>query len=430
MEGTIERDDGLTPTPRCPYDVAAQGIGVGKIVSLGNVGWSMAKRGNSAKRKPRRYRGIAGLHRRAPPGAPPGLLIADPTAVATSVRLIAYGPGRFEEVQVTTLDEIRKYLTDWPVVWVDVEGLANATFIADIGNLFHLHSLALEDVVNVHQRAKVDQFPDHLFIVARMVTMEKRLHTEQISMFLGKGFLVSFQEGYPGDSLEPVRQRLRNARGTIREMGADYLAYALLDATLDANFPVLEVMGERLEVIEEKILATPDANTLNQIHEIKRELLHMRRAVWPHREAINGLLRAPEEFLGREAAVYLRDCYDHTVQVIELLELYREFASDLAEVYLSSVSNRLNEVMKVLTIISTIFIPVTFIAGIYGMNFQHMPELTWRYGYHACLGAMFAIVGLMTWFFQRKGWLVVLKSRKNVAPQTAVPDPEESPTTS
>ncbi|MFO0947222.1 MAG: magnesium/cobalt transporter CorA [Planctomycetota bacterium] len=379
----------------------------------------MGKHGNSTKRKERRYRGIAGLHRRAPPGAPPGLLITDPTAASTRVHLIAYGPDRIEEVHVSSPDDIKKYLTGWSVVWVDVEGLADAKLIADIGKLFHLHQLALEDVVNVHQRAKVDQFHDHIFIVARMVTLDGRLHTEQISMFLGKGFLVSFQEGYPGDSLEPVRQRLRTSRGSIREMGADYLAYSLLDATLDANFPVLEVMGERLELIEEKILTTPDADTLNQIHEIKRELLHMRRAVWPHREAINGLLRAPEEFMGREASVYLRDCYDHTVQVIELLELYREFASDLAEVYLSSVSNRLNEVMKVLTIISTIFIPVTFIAGIYGMNFQDMPELKWRYGYPACMAGMFIVAALMVWFFQRKGWLIVLKSKKKLTPGLA-----------
>jgi magnesium transporter len=247
--------------------------------------------------------------------------------------------------------------------------------------------------------------------VLRMLTAAERLEAEQLSLFLGDRFVVTFQEGKPGDSLEPVRKRLRESAGKLRTLGADYLAYALIDAVIDGYFPVLEEYGERLETLEDEILDKPGAGTIARLHGIKRDLLEVRRAVWPLREALAALDRDPGELVTAETRVFLRDCYDHVVRVMDLVETYRELCADLMDVYLSSVSNRLNEVMRVLTVFSAIFIPLTFIAGVYGMNFHtdaspwNMPELAWKWGYPFCLGLMLATAGGLLVFFARKGWL-------------------------
>ncbi|MGE0820996.1 MAG: magnesium/cobalt transporter CorA [Candidatus Binatia bacterium] len=357
------------------------------------------------KRKNRPFR------RHTPPGSPPGTLVADPTSSRPHVTLLLYSPQELREQQVSDLRELAKSVGKWPVTWVNVEGLGDVNTISQIGELFGLHRLALEDVLHTHQRPKVEQYGNHHFIVTRMAMLTDHLETEQLSIFLGKNFVLTFQEGLPGDSLEPVRERIRHQRGHVREGGNDHLVYALLDAVVDNYFPVLEAYGERLEALEDEIVTHPSPTIVTRIHAIRRDLLTIRRAVWPQREAFAMLMREETPLITAETRVYLRDCYDHVTQIIDLVETYRELGADLTEIYLSSVSNRTNEIMRVLTVIATIFIPLTFIAGIYGMNFDtkvsplNMPELDWYWGYPLALFLMLAVAGGQLIFFRRRGWL-------------------------
>ncbi|HSR71864.1 MAG TPA: magnesium/cobalt transporter CorA [Kiloniellales bacterium] len=348
--------------------------------------------------------------RRAPPGSTPGTLIADPDAQRPRVRIIGYGPDDLEERTIERIEEIEPLIGRWPVTWVNVEGLADLDLIRGLGALFGLHRLALEDVVNVHQRAKVEEYEDHLFIVTRMVEANAAPETEQMTLFLDERCLLTFQERH-GDGFDPIRERIRGHRGQIRSMGPDYLAYALLDAVIDGYFPVLEAYGEELEEIEDAVMSAPESAQVGEIHGLKRDLLSLRRAVWPQREMIHGLGRDGLRYVSDQTRIYLRDCYDHTVQLIDVLETYREIASGLVDIYLSSVSARMNEVMKVLTIIATIFIPLGFVASVYGMNFDpdvspwNMPELRWAFGYPMALGIMTLVaLGLLA-YFRAKGWL-------------------------
>jgi magnesium transporter len=282
-----------------------------------------------------------------------------------------------------------------------------------LGKVFSLHPLVLEDVVNVPQRPKVEEYTDQQVIIAQMVSLKpdaKGFISEQVSFILGKNYLLTVQEEPEFDTFEPVRQRIHHNRGTIRQQGADYLVYALLDTVIDGFFPVLENYGERLEELEQEVIDQPNQKTLDKIHKIKRELLLLRRAIWPQRDAINSLIRDGSELISPQINIYLRDCYDHAVQIIDMVETYRELASNLMDVYLSSVSNRMNEIMKVLTVISTIFIPLTFIVGVYGMNFDtslvgNMPELRIPYGYTYCWAVMLTIATSLLIYFWRKGWL-------------------------
>ena len=350
------------------------------------------------------------FRRRTPPGHVPGTVVADPAAAPPVVRIISYGPDDCEEREVTDLDSLPDLLGRRPVTWVDVQGLGGAATIRRIGKVFGLHSLALEDIVHTHQRAKVEDYGEHLFIVARILTSAKHLNTEQLSMFFGKGFVLTFQEE-PDESLHPVRQRIRDAKGQIRAQGADHLVYALLDAVVDAYFPVLERYGEWLDRVDDEISARPARKTIMEIHNLRSELLLLRRAVWPFRDALAALSREPHRLVSDETRVFLRDCYDHTVQIIDLVETCREMCSDLREFYLSTVNNQMSEVMKVLTVIATIFIPLGFIAGVYGMNFDpgastwNMPELHWPFGYPLALTLMAAVAGGQLLYFWRRGWL-------------------------
>lgn len=349
--------------------------------------------------------------RRTPPGTPPGTLIVDPEASHPVIHVLAYGPEEITEQEISDLRCVRGFLDAWPVTWVNVEGLGDIETISQLGEIFGLHRLALEDVLNVHQRAKVEEYGPYLFIVARMAKRREQLDTEQLSLFLGKNFVLTFQEGLPGDSLDPVREHIRKARGHIREAGPDYLAYALLDAVIDGYFPLLERYGEHLDTLEDTIIARPDHDAVARLHQIKRDLLTLRRAIWPQRETINTLLRDQPAFITDETRLHLRDCYDHIVRLIDLVETYRELGSDLMDVYLSSVGNRTNETMRVLTVIATLFIPLTFIAGVYGMNFNperspwNMPELNWYWGYPLSLALMATVAIGQLVFFWRKGWL-------------------------
>jgi magnesium transporter len=375
------------------------------------------------------------IRRRSPPGSAPGTLAVDPRAPRPVLQLIAYGPEQYEQRTISDVHCIAQYLGKFPVVWLNVDGLGDATVIGRIGELFGLHPLALEDVLNTHQRAKVEDYKNYLFVTARMVNDGRRVETEQLSMFLGRNFVITFQE-LPGDSFNPLRERLRRQGSQTRNSGPDYLAYEILDAIIDAFFPVLERYGEMLDGLEEEVVAVPDISCISRIHEIKNELILLRRAIWPQREAINALLRDPHELVGDQTRLHLRDCYDHTVQIIDLVEVYREIASGLTDLYVSSVSNRMNEVMKVLTIIATIFIPLTFITSLYGMNFNtraspwNMPELNAYYGYPATWAVLLVVTLGMVYYFWRKGWLRSLmpnhRPRRREEPRSAPPETQST----
>lgn len=325
--------------------------------------------------------------------------------------LFAYDQQRLVEQPITDVKQISKFLQEYPVCWLNIDGLGDAKTIQAIGDLLHLHPLALEDVVNSHQRAKVDDYGEYLFIVSRMARFNGQFDTEQLSMFLGRNFVVTFQDDLPGDCLNAVRERLRKNQGRLRCAGPDYLAYSLLDSVIDSYFPVLEQYGERIDAMDEQITTDVSQDALSEFHKFRGELLYLRRAIWPHREAMAALSRDISPLIQHETRVHLRDCYDHTIQLIDLLETNRDLCSDLRDFYLSKVSNRLNEIMKVLTIISTIFIPLTFVTGLYGMNFDtqispwNMPELHFRYGYPMVWIVMISIVTGMLYFFRRRGWL-------------------------
>ena len=358
---------------------------------------------------------ITGLHRpfrrRTRPGEKPGTVVSVPDAAPPRIDVLCYGPAEVFEKEATTPDEAAELVGRLPVAWINVDGLGDAEIIKSFGRLFNLHPLALEDVVHVHQRAKVETYDDVLFLVARMASIGERLETEQISMFLGKNFVFTFQEGLPGDCLGAVRERVRNGYGRIRKAGPDYLVYSLLDAIIDGYFPVLEEFGNRLATLDDDIEENPHPEVVARAHQLRNELLLIRKAAWPHRDAANELVRAEHPYITDETRLYLRDCYDHTVQIMDVVETYRELCSDLRDYYLAVIGQRTNEIMKVLTIIATIFIPLSFIASVYGMNFDtarspwNMPELEWFYGYPFALGLMGATAGVLMYFFWRRGWL-------------------------
>ena len=342
------------------------------------------------------------LDRRGPAGAAPGTVIADPAAPQPKIKVLAYGPHELNE---RSLPEIRDLAVGAvPVTWLDVDGLGNAELIQQLGRQFHLHPLALEDTINTHQRAKVDDFDETLFVVMRMV-QGPPLVTEQISFFVGSNFLLSFQEGVEGDSLDSVRERIRHRRGRIRDAGPDYLLYELLDAIIDGYFPVFERFGEQLDELDARAATANIGQTLAELHSIRRDLLFLRRIVWPIRDVMMSLLRGGHPQISASTLIYLRDCYDHVAHLIDILEIYRETCSDLRDFYYSKLSNRTNEIMRTLTIIATVFMPLSFIAGLYGMNFEKMPELHWEWGYPIALSIMGSSAIGFLYFFWRKGWL-------------------------
>lgn len=345
-------------------------------------------------------------------GASPTDLQASPDAAPPRIRAMRYNASDLEEIDLASADEAIALMREGAVLWVDVQGLADVELIRAMGERFDLHPLAISDVVNIGQRPKVEDYEDRLYAVVRMVTAgaERGIRWEQVSVFIGPGFVLSFQETYD-DCLEPVRQRLRQGKKMIRTSGADYLGAMLIDAIVDGYFPVLEHYAERLEELETRVIESPEKSVLAEIYRVKRELMAFRRAVWPLRDALSNFLRDPHHLIDERVLPYIRDATDHVMQVVDVNETYRELASSFVDVYLSSVANRTNEVMRVLTILATLFIPLTFLAGIYGMNFvgpngdPAIPELTWRYGYTAfwTVSAIMAIA-LLTLFW-RLGWI-------------------------
>jgi len=320
--------------------------------------------------------------------------------------IIDYDGEHLEERESISLDELAPFGESEKVTWVNIVGIHDMPTIQRIGEVFDIHALTLEDIVNATQRAKVEEFDTYLYIVIRMLTFEPEetnLHSEQLSLILGKNFVLSFQED-PRDVFEPVRVRIRNSIGRIRTSGADYLAYALLDIIVDEYFVTLETIGEQMEDLEELVLGDPDPSTLSRITDLNRELVLLRRGIWPARELLGSLMRSPSTLIRKKTEPFLRDAYDDSVQIMEIVESFRDVMSNLRESYKTAVSNRMNDIMKVLTIIATIFIPLTFIAGIYGMNFQYMPELAYPWGYFAALGTMAALGLGLAGYFKSKGW--------------------------
>lgn len=337
-------------------------------------------------------------------GTTPGSLVVDPQAPAAVIRAIGYGPEGLEEKTLTSPEDAAQLLARWPVTWVNVDGLGQVDILQRFGKLFSLHPLALEDTVNTHQRAKVDDFGDVLFVTTRMVQGPPLL-SEQLSLFVGPKFLLSFQEDLNGDCLNAIRERIRHDRGRIRQAGPDYLLYEILDAVIDGYYPVVERYGELLDELDLDVTAKQFTQRLERIHRLRGDLLYLRRVVWPHRDMLQNLLRSGHRRMSPETTPYLADCYDHVIQLIDVLELYRETCMDLRDFFYSQMSNRTNDIMRTLTVMSTVFLPMTFIAGVYGMNFSHMPELQWKWGYPLSLAFM-GVVGVgFLGFVWRKGWL-------------------------
>ncbi|HSS29638.1 MAG TPA: magnesium/cobalt transporter CorA [Nitrospiraceae bacterium] len=340
-------------------------------------------------------------------GLPPGTLvhIGEKKTDKVTITAFNYAGTRCDERRDLSLAELAPP-TDGSVAWVDVGGIHNMDILESFGKQFQLHPLLLEDIANTDQRPKLDDYDTYLFLVMKMLSVTDRqdIVVEQVSLVLGRNFVLSFQEN-GADVFTPVRDRLRGGKGRLRQSGADYLLYALIDAIVDQYFTVVEVLGEKIEALQDLVVSDPKPETLHQIHALKRQLLFLRRAVWPLREATNSLSRSECPLLQESTKVFFRDVYDHVVQIVDTIETLREMVSASLDIYLSSISYRLNAVMKVLTIITTIFMPLTFIVGIYGMNFEHIPELKWEWGYPLVLGMMAAIAIAMLGFFIRKKWI-------------------------
>lgn len=343
-------------------------------------------------------------------GLPPGTLvhIGRKKAGKTKITVLDYDETDFQEKEIEKIDECIQFRDRPTVTWINVDSVHQPDVLEKIGQCFGLHPLVLEDILNTDQRPKIEDYNEYLYIVLKMLYYnEKRseITTEQISLIVGAKYVISFQEGIEGDVFAPLRESIRNNKSRIRKMGTDYLAYSLIDAIVDNYFVILEKIGDNIELLEEKLVENPTTDVMHEIHALKREMIYLRKAVWPLREVISGMERGTHTLIQDSTRIFLRDVYDHTIQVIDTVEIYRDMVSGMLDLYLSSISNRLNSVMKVLTIIATIFMPLTFIAGIYGMNFKYMPELEWRFGYPVILLVMLAISVMMLFYFRKKKWL-------------------------
>lgn len=349
-------------------------------------------------------------------GLAPGQVRNAPDLGPATIRAYTFTPKRATLHDHITAAQAHALVGDDHLTWIDVVGVHDGESLNALAEALDVHALAMEDVQSVFQRPKVEAYPGHLYIVVRIAHTEPNFDSEQISIVLGSNYVITFQER-DEDCFQHVRRRLDTDGSRVRRSGPDYLAYALIDAVVDHFFPVLETFGDRLEELEEVLLWRPSPDALSELHDIRRELLGLRKAIWPLRDAVNALVRDDHPVISAETRVFLRDAYDHTVQVIDVVETFREMAAGLVDLYMSSVSNKMNDIMKILTIITTIFVPLSFIAGLYGMNFDtskagNMPELAWPYGYVACLAIMATIGGgLLVWFW-RKGWIFESLGRK------------------
>ncbi len=355
--------------------------------------------------------------RRPSPGTPPGTITVDEGFPAPSVSVISYNESKLQEHRSVTLEELKRILSlnNNLIHWIDVQGLGDEKLLRELGDYFKIHPLALEDVVNAPQMPKTDQFADHVFIVVRMIQLisPQVLASEQMSIFLGRNYVLTLQER-PGDCLDSLRSRLREGKGIIRRMKADYLCYAVMDAIIDNYFPVVENLGERFEDLEDGIISGERTASIGAFYSLKHETIALRRIIWQMRSTVGSVMRGGSGLVCTETTPFFRDCYEHLVHMIDITEAYRELQAEIMSIYLTTVSNRMNEIMKVLTIIATIFIPLSFVAGIYGMNFAYMPELENRHAYYIVLTVM-VIAGLaMLAVFWKKGWLKSSNASKSV----------------
>ena len=342
-------------------------------------------------------------------GSSPGTLVhvGEKKIEQTRITLIDFDEDNFQERLLESVEEAFP-LRDLPTItWINIDGLHDIDVIEKTGRHFNIHPLVLEDILNTGQRPKAEEFENLLFVVLKMLDYDKaaeKVRSEQFSLVLGPNFLITFQE-VPGDVFNLVRERIRKPQTRIRKSGCDYLAYTLIDAIVDHYFIILDALGDKIEDLEAELMDDPTSSTMEIIHGLKQEMIYVRKHIWPIREIINGLVKNESPLVQEQTHVYFRDVYDHTIQVIDTIESYRDVLAGMMDIYLSSVSNKMNEIMKVLTIIATIFIPITFVAGIYGMNFKYMPELEWRWGYFMVWALIVVVAGIMIGYFKKKQWL-------------------------
>ena len=340
-----------------------------------------------------------------PPGTP--IYVGEKKIEKVKISVMNYDETQFLEKEIKSIEEILPLKEKPTVTWINIAGIHEVDIIEKIGKSFDLHPLIIEDIVNTDQRIKVEDFGNYIFVVLKMffyAENKNEIKAEQISLILGSNFVISFQEE-ESDIFKPIRERIRNGKGRARKLGADYLAYSLLDAIVDHYFVILEKLGERVEDLEDELVTRPEPKILGEIHRLRREMIFLRKSVWPLREIIACLERGETSLIQKSTEIYLRDVYDHTIQVMDAVETYRDMLAGMLETYLSSISNKMNEVMKVLTIIATIFIPLTFIVGVYGMNFRFMPELEWRWSYLIIWTIMIVVAVFMIFYFKRKRWI-------------------------
>lgn len=340
-------------------------------------------------------------------GVPPGTLIytGDSKTERIKISLIEYNETEFIEQEFYDLSECISHVKPHLVKWINVEGIHKTEVIEKIGKLYNIHPLTLEDIVHVDQRPKFEDYDNYVVAIMKMISYDTKVYAEQLSIVLFDNMVISFQEPQGGDAFDIIRNRLRQAKGRIRKCGADYLAYALMDAVIDCYFNVIEKIGDTVEKIEEHIIAHSSKSSLIQLYELKREMIFLRKQVWPMRDMISNMVRSETKLINPSTDIYLRDLQDHVTRVIDTVETYRDLLSGIMDIYLSTNSNKMNEVMKVLTIMSSIFIPVTFIAGVYGMNFEFMPELKSPYGYAITWGVMLSVMIGLIIYFKRKKWM-------------------------
>jgi len=341
-------------------------------------------------------------------GLPPGSLVflGERKEEEARITVMDYDESKLIEEEVEEIEACFPFKDKATVTWINIDGLHRVEVIEKLGHHFVLHPLLLEDVLNTEQRPKVEEFEDHLFIVLKMVQIgdeNQEVKGEQVSLIVGNNYVISLQERV-GDVFDSVRNRIRKGKGRIRKEGADYLAYALVDSIVDSYFFVLEELGDKIESLQNDLIAEPEPEDLQALLVLKKDMLSFRKSTWPLREILGALLRDGSSLIGKDILVYLRDVYDHVIQVVDTIETYREMLSAMLDIYLSSVGNKMNEIMKVLTIIATIFIPMTFLAGVYGMNFKYMPELGWKYAYPLFWVIVLALLGAMFVWFKRRKW--------------------------
>jgi magnesium transporter len=338
-------------------------------------------------------------------GLPPGTLNDTVIDRKVVISALQYNEAEFKEVSDITVEQLPDLIKGDMITWINVDGVHDARIVEGIGKLFKIHPLTLEDIMNTDQRPKYEDYDEYDVVMLKMLYLEQKLKSEQLTIILLENVVLTFQEVQGKDAFDPVRTRIRTGKGRVRKVGADYLAYSLIDSIVDSYFNILDTVGTTVDKLDEELRSKPVQATLHKLYDLNRELIFLRKAVWPLRELVANIERAESKLITEATYIYFRDVHDHSIRVMETSDVFRDIVSGMMDIYHSTVSNKLNEVMKVLTSISTIFIPVTFIAGVYGMNFKYMPELEWKWGYPVVMGIMGVIIVSLFIYFRRKRWI-------------------------